>query len=76
MLKHLKFDKEAKRKSELNRIIEALSNTYIFVTFSEWDGNYPLAKIQKILGKALTIEGECERFLYEHGLNDFHYEEG
>lgn len=57
MVKHLKFDKEAKRKSELNRIIEALSNTYIFVTFSDWDGNYPLAKIQKILGKALTIEG-------------------
>jgi exoribonuclease R len=32
-----------------------------------------LVRIHKVLGKALTLYGECERFLYEHGLNDFHY---
>jgi hypothetical protein len=52
-----------------------LENTYIYVTFSDWDGDVPLVKIHKVLGKALTIDGECERFLYEHGLNDFGYEE-
>lgn len=75
MNKVVKYDEKKKRTDELNRIIDSLSNTYIFVTFSDWDGDFPLAKIHKILGKAMTIEGECERFLYEHGLNDFHYEE-
>lgn len=54
--------------------MDSLADTYIFVTFSDWDGEYPQAKIHKILGKALTIDGECERFLYEHGLNDFSYD--
>ena len=67
----LKFNPKAKRKSELNRIIEELSNVYILLTFSEWDGDYPLANIHKVIGKAMTIDGECDRFLYEHGLNDF-----
>lgn len=56
-IKTLQFDKKKKRKDELNRIIDSLSNTYIFVTFSDWDGDYPLAKIHKVLGKALTISG-------------------
>lgn len=56
-IEKLEFDKKKKRKDELNRIIDSLSNTYIFVTFSDWDGDYPLAKIHKILGKALTING-------------------
>lgn len=34
----VKFDEKKKRTEELNRIIEFLSNTYIFVTFSDWDG--------------------------------------
>ena len=66
--------KEGKKK-DLNTILDALENRYIFVTFSDWDGDYPLVKFHKILGKALTLDGECERFLYEHGLNDFNYSE-
>jgi hypothetical protein len=45
------------------------------MTFSDWDSDTPLANIHKIIGKAMTIDGECERFLYEHGLNDLQYEE-
>ena len=66
--------KEGKKK-DLNNILDALENRYIFVTFSDWDGDYPLVKFHKILGKALTLDVECERFLYEHGLNDFNYSE-
>ncbi len=29
------------------------------MTFSEWDGEIPLANIHKIIGKAMTIDGEC-----------------
>lgn len=61
------------RKKHLNSILDELSSVYILMTFSEWDGDYPLANIHKIIGKAMTIDGECERFLYEHGLNDMHY---
>jgi len=52
----LGFSKELKKK-ELNDILDSLENTYIFVTFSDWDGDFPLVKIHKVLGKALTIDG-------------------
>ena len=54
--KQLSFSKEGGKK-ELNRVLDSLENTYIFVTFSDWDGDYPLVKIHKILGKAMTIDG-------------------
>lgn len=56
VFKTINYDKEGKTK-ELNRIMDSLSSTYIFVTFSDWDGDYPLVKIHKILGKAMTIDG-------------------
>ena len=51
----LKFDEKAKRKGQLNRVIDEMSNVYILVTFTQWDGDRPLAKIHKVLGKAMTI---------------------
>lgn len=56
VVKVLKYDSTNKKK-ELNRIMDSLADTYLFVTFSEWDGEYAQAQIHKILGKALTIDG-------------------
>lgn len=48
---------KSSNKKVLNEILDALESTYIFVTFSDWDYEYPLVKIHKILGKAMTIHG-------------------
>ncbi len=44
-------------KKHLNNILDELSSVYILMTFSDWDGDYPLANIHKIIGKAMTIDG-------------------
>jgi exoribonuclease R len=71
----VKKDENGSKKKHLNDILDELTSVYILMTFSEWDGDTPLANIHKIIGKAMTIDGECERFLYEHGLNDLQYSE-
>lgn len=53
----VKYDKKEKRTKYLNRVLEELSSVYILMTFSEWDGEIPLANIHKIIGKAMTIDG-------------------
>lgn len=53
----LKFDKNAKKTKELNRILDLLSDVYILITFNDWDGERPLARLHKIIGKAMTIDG-------------------
>jgi hypothetical protein len=47
----------------------------VVASFNGWDGSQPYANIHQIIGKTMTIDGECNCFLYEHSLNDFHYEE-
>ena len=32
-----------------------------------------MGKLIKIIGKAKTINGECNCFLYEHGLDNFEH---
>lgn len=55
--KMVKEDKNQKRNKYLNNILDELSSVYILMTFSEWDGDIPLANIHKIIGKSLTIDG-------------------
>jgi hypothetical protein len=53
----VKEDKKQKKQKYLNQILDELSSVYILMTFSEWDGDIPLANIHKIIGKAMTIDG-------------------
>jgi len=56
-MKMVKEDQKQKRSIYLNNILDELSSVYILMTFSEWDGDIPLANIHKIIGKSLTIDG-------------------
>ena len=51
-----------------------IESIYVVASFGSWGKSQPYAIIHQVIGKTMTIDGECNCFLFEHHLNDFHYE--
>lgn len=54
-------------------ILDQFESTYALVRYVENYRGHIYVDILKIVGKAKTIDGECNCFLYEHELNDFEH---
>lgn len=52
-----------------------IESIYVVASFGLWEGRQPFANIHQVIGKTMTIDGECNCFLFEHHLNDFNYDE-
>ena len=73
MKKNIKYNKNDKGGKIRNIILDELECTYALVTFVENYKGRIYVSLNKIIGKARTIDGECNCFLYEHELNDFQH---
>ena len=59
----------------MNEILDVIESIYVVASFGLWEKNRPYANIHRVIGKTMTIDGECNCFLFEHQLNDFNYED-
>lgn len=58
----------------MNEILDVIESIYVVASFGVWEKNRPYANIHQVIGKTMTVDGECNCFLFEHQLNDFQYE--
>ncbi len=72
--KSFKIDYSKKGGYIRNQIMDELQNTYALVKYAETCRGEVGVTIVKIIGKAKTVDGECNCFLYQHQLNDFQHE--
>lgn len=62
-------------KKKLNDILDVIESIYVVASFGLWDNGRPYANIHQVIGKTMTIDGECNCFLFEHHLNNFNYDD-
>ena len=51
--------------------MDELEDVYVLVSYKKWDDGFLFCNLVKVIGKVRTIDGECNCFLYEHGLSNF-----
>ena len=53
--------------------MDELELVYVLVQYDRWIEGYLICKLLKVIGKVKTIDGQCNCFLYEHGLDNFQH---